>query len=36
MTKDDEEVHVMLFEKLSTSHTGNVQDEKTQTNYPKI
>ncbi|HDZ07369.1 hypothetical protein LCGC14_0118620 [marine sediment metagenome] len=36
MTKDDEEVHVMLFEKLSTLHTGNVQDEKTQTNYPKI
>ncbi|RIV46542.1 cupin domain-containing protein [Flagellimonas pelagia] len=36
MTKDDEEVHVLLFEKLSTTHTGNVQHEKTQTHYPKI
>ena len=36
MTKDGEEVHVLLFEKLSTAHTGNVQHEKTQTNYPKI
>lgn len=36
MTKNDEEVHVLLFEKLSTSHTGNVQHEKTQTQYPKI
>lgn len=36
MTKNDEEVHVLLFEKLSTAHTGNVKDEKTQTNYPKI
>jgi mannose-6-phosphate isomerase-like protein (cupin superfamily) len=35
-TKDGEEVHVLLFEKLSTAHTGNVQHEKTQTNYPKI
>jgi quercetin dioxygenase-like cupin family protein len=36
MTKDGEEVHVLLFEKLSTTHTGKVIDEKTQTNYPKI
>ncbi|WP_104734880.1 cupin domain-containing protein [Hanstruepera ponticola] len=36
MTKNDEEVHVLLFEKLSTGHTGNVQHEKTQTHYPKI
>ncbi|MCB0373414.1 MAG: cupin domain-containing protein [Muricauda sp.] len=36
MTKDNEEVHVLLFEKLSTAHTGNVQHEKTQTHYPKI
>lgn len=36
MTKNDEEVHVLLFEKLSTAHTGNVQHEKTQTHYPKI
>ena len=35
-TKNDEEVHVLLFEKLSTAHTGNVQHEKTQTHYPKI
>jgi len=35
-TKNDEEVHVLLFEKLNTAHTGNVQHEKTQTHYPKI
>ncbi len=36
MTKNDEEVHILLFEKLSTAHTGKVQHEKTQTEYPKI
>ena len=36
VTKNGEEVHVLLFEKLSTAHTGNVQHEKTQTDYPKI
>ena len=36
MTKNDEEVHVLLFEKLSTAHTGKIQHEKTQTEYPKI
>ena len=36
MTKNGEEVHVLLFEKMSTAHTGNVQHEKTQTHYPKI
>ena len=36
MTKDGEEVHVLLFEKLTTAHTGQVQHEKTQTHYPKI
>nr|WP_288932572.1 cupin domain-containing protein [uncultured Allomuricauda sp.] len=36
MTKNGEVVHVLLFEKLSTAHTGNVQHEKTQTHYPKI
>ena len=36
MTKNDEEVHVLLFEKLNTAHTGDVQHEKTQTYYPKI
>jgi mannose-6-phosphate isomerase-like protein (cupin superfamily) len=35
-TKDNEEVQIMLFEKLSISHTGNVTDKKTQTSYPKI
>lgn len=35
-TKDGEEVHLLLFEKLSTAHTGNVKHEKTQTEYPKI
>ena len=36
MTKNDEEVHVLLFEKLTVAHTGNVQHDKTQTHYPKI
>ncbi len=35
-TKNNEEVHVLLFEKLSTAHTGNVVHEKTKTHYPKI
>lgn len=35
-TKNDEEVHVLLFEKLNTAHTGNVVHERTQTEYPKI
>ena len=35
-TKDGEEVHVLLFEKLSTAHTGDVVTERTQTEYPKI
>ncbi|MCK0107742.1 cupin domain-containing protein [Flavobacteriaceae bacterium S0825] len=35
-TKNNEEVHVLLFEKLSTAHTGKVLDKKTQTHYPKI
>ncbi|MEY8781195.1 cupin domain-containing protein [Allomuricauda sp. XS_ASV26] len=35
-TKNGEEAQVLLFEKLSTAHTGNVQHEKTQTHYPKI
>ena len=36
MTKDGEEVHIMLFEKLTTKHTGDVEDSLTQTDYPKI
>ena len=35
-SQGDEEVHVLLFEKLSTAHTGEVVHEKTQTDYPKI
>lgn len=35
-TKNDEEVHVLLFEKLSTAHTGNVINNRTQKHYPKI
>ena len=35
-TKNNEEVHVLLFEKLTTKHTGNVNDEKTVSDYPKI
>ena len=35
-TKDGEEVHVLLFEKLNTLHTGAVEHEMTQTHYPKI
>ena len=35
-TKNGEEVHVLLFEKLETTHTGNVNHERTQTHYPKI
>jgi len=35
-SRGDEEVHVLLFEKSKTKHTGNIQHEKTQTEYPKI
>ena len=35
-TKDGEEVHLLLFEKQNTAHTGDVQHVKTQTEYPKI
>ncbi|MFK7831886.1 MAG: cupin domain-containing protein [Winogradskyella sp.] len=35
-TKNDEEVHVLLFEKLNTAHTGHVEHVLTQTEYPKI
>ena len=35
-SQGDEEVHLLLFEKLNTKHTGEVQHEKTQTSYPKI
>ncbi|MGB5818507.1 MAG: cupin domain-containing protein [Saonia sp.] len=35
-TKNGEEVHLLLFEKRNTAHTGNVQHKMTQTHYPKI
>ena len=35
-TAEGEEVHILLFEKKSVAHTGDVQHEKTQTEYPKI
>ena len=35
-TRDGEEVHLLLFEKLATKHTGDVDHEKTQTEYPDI
>lgn len=35
-TENDEEVQVLLFEKLSTSHTGTVENERTQKHYPTI
>lgn len=34
-TKNGEEVHVLLFEKLNTAHAGNIQHEKTYAQYPK-
>jgi mannose-6-phosphate isomerase-like protein (cupin superfamily) len=36
MTKNGEEVHLLLFEKQHTAHTGEVQHEMTKTHYPKI
>lgn len=36
MTKNGEEVHILLFEKCATAHTGTVTDAKTRTHYPKI
>ena len=35
-TAPGEEVHLLLFEKQNTAHTGEVVHEKTQTAYPKI
>lgn len=35
-TANGEEVHLLLFEKLSTKHTGDIMHEKTQNAYPKI
>jgi len=36
MTKNNEVVEVLVFEKQQTAHTGKVKHEKTQTHYPKI
>ncbi len=35
-TKDREEVHLLLFEKQDTAHTGVIKHKMTQTKYPKI
>lgn len=35
-TKDEEEVHVLLFEKQVTKHTGQIQNERTREHYPDI
>lgn len=35
-TKNGEEVHILLFEKQVTAHTGTIKHEITQTEYPII
>lgn len=35
-TREGEEVHVMLFEKKTTAHTGQVNSPRTQTQYPQL
>lgn len=35
-TAEGEEVHLLLFEQLSTKHTGEQQTDKTVTDYPQI
>lgn len=35
-TKNGEEVELLLFEKKTTAHTGNVVHERTKTEYPDI
>lgn len=35
-TKDEQEVLLLLFEKKSTAHTGDVEHEMTKKEYPKI
>ena len=36
MTAGGEEVHLLLFERKSTSHTGEVEDPRTRKHYPEI
>jgi len=35
-TQNGEEVQLLLFEKINTAHTGEVQHELTQNHYPQI
>ena len=35
-TQNGEEVHILLFEKLATRHTGNTKSSLTVEDYPKI
>lgn len=35
-TAEGEEVHLLLFERKSTSHTGGVETERTRRHYPEI
>lgn len=35
-TTNGEEVHLLLFEKIKTAHTGNIHHQLTKTDYPKI
>ncbi|MCK8523809.1 cupin domain-containing protein [Aquimarina sp. D1M17] len=35
-TKEGEEVHVLLFEKASTKHTGEVESERTVSKYIEL
>lgn len=35
-TREGEEVHLLLFEKLSTKHTGEKKTDKTVEEYPEI
>lgn len=35
-TEAGKEVHLLLFERKSTAHTGRVKDARTRTHYPEI
>ena len=35
-TNDGEECHILVFEKLATKHTGDVEHEMTVSEYPEI
>ena len=35
-TRNDEEIKLLLFEKLTTKHTGETITNKTKSHYPKI